>query len=248
MLAILQARMNSTRLPGKVMASVNNRPVIMWQIDRIRRSRLISDLVVATTKNACDDVLCDFLNRNGINFYRGDEKNVLSRFCRILESKPNEWVVRLTADCPLFMPKLCDKMIKFAIEVGDIDYLSNTLVPTFPDGCDIEIIKATAIFELENLAKTEDELEHVTFGIYARKKHFRCINYSNEIDLSRHRWTLDTEKDLDFVRAVYSNLKGKEKTFDFEDVIDLIHSGAVECNIDDGNLRNSSLKGKKLDL
>lgn len=243
MLAILQARMNSSRLPGKIMELVNGVPVILWQIERIRKARLVSDLIVATTNTEKDDVLCELLAKEGVNYYRGDESNVLERFCSIIQSVDVPWIIRLTGDCPLFMPSICDQIIETAlISQSEFDCISNTILPTFPDGCDVEVVKSKSLLNLSLMKPSHLEQEHVTLGLYQRKSEFTCLNFQNNTDDSRFRWTLDTAKDLDFIRSVYSCFRGEEPYFGYHEVMRQIQEGTIVPIIDDGTLRNQSLK------
>jgi spore coat polysaccharide biosynthesis protein SpsF len=243
MLAILQARMNSSRLPGKVMELVNGTPVILWQIERIVRASLVSDLVIATTDSEKDDILCELLEKNGVAYHRGDESNVLSRFCAIIERYGIPWIVRLTGDCPLFMPSICDQIIEVALNSqNQFDCVSNTIVPTFPDGCDVEVVKSESLLRLSLMETSNLEKEHVTFGMYQRRAQFNCLNFYNEKDQSKFRWTLDTAIDLEFVRRVYDCFKGREVLFSYADVMNEIEKGTIPPLLDDGSLRNQNLR------
>lgn len=235
--------MNSSRLPGKIMERVNGVPIILWQIERIRKAKLLSGLIVATTNTAKDDILCELLEKEGVNYYRGDEGNVLVRFCSIIQSMGVPWIVRLTGDCPLFMPSICDKIIETAlISQNNFDCISNTILPTFPDGCDVEVVKSRSLLDLSLMKPSDLEQEHVTLGLYQRKSEFTCLNFQNNTDDSRFRWTLDTARDLDFIRSVYSCFRGKEATFGYDEVMRKMQEGTIIPIIDDGTLRNQSLK------
>jgi spore coat polysaccharide biosynthesis protein SpsF len=231
MLAILQARMGSSRLPGKVLKEVNGRPVLLWQIDRIKRSSLVSDLIVATTKSPVDDVLCKVLNEEGIRFWRGDEEDVLKRFCEVIRLEKPEWIMRLTGDCPLFMPKLCDEMLQ-SLSYTNLDYFSNTLVRSFPRGCDIEIVRASCLLERDKVSYDKQEREHVTYGLYTRPNLYSCGNFKNKFDQSRHRWTLDTSLDFDFIKLVYSFFISRELEFTYDEVMELLMNGQIPEYLD----------------
>ena len=166
-LAILQARMSSTRLPGKVLLSVNEKPIIYWQIERIKRTRLIDKIVVATSKDQSDDVLTNYIQTIGVDVIRGSLSDVLSRFIEVIEAFPTyDTIVRLTADCPLYMAEIADNIISSFLN-SDLDYASNTLIPNFPDGCDVEVFSRSALLKVFDLASTNVEKEHVTYGIYS---------------------------------------------------------------------------------
>ena len=230
MLAILQARCSSKRLPRKVLSSVNGKPIILWQLERILQSNEISRVIVATSDDASDDELVDLLDDQGFEVSRGNLDNVLERFIRVINEQGIDSFVRLTADCPLFMPAIADKLISKFHEL-QVDYLSNTITPTFPDGCDVEVVKSEKLFQLFGSQPSEAEQEHVTLGLYKRNKFAVCVNIENDQNDSNYRWTLDTHEDLDFVRAVYEHMVGRESTFGYSDVMDLIRVGAVRENM-----------------
>ena len=230
MLAILQARCSSKRLPRKVLSSVNGKPIILWQLERILQSNEISRVIVATSNDASDDELVDLLDDQGFEVSRGNLDNVLERFIRVINEQGIDSFVRLTADCPLFMPAIADKLISKFHEL-QVDYLSNTITPTFPDGCDVEVVKSEKLFQLFGSQPSEAEQEHVTLGLYKRNKFAVCVNIENDQNESNYRWTLDTHEDLDFVRAVYEHMVGRESTFGYSDVMDLIRVGAVRENL-----------------
>jgi len=216
-LVVLQARMSSSRLPGKVMMEVNGMPMIYWQVQRILKAKKVNSLVVATSTDSTDDPLANFLEKNSIDVYRGSLDNVLSRFIEVAERYPHDALIRLTGDCPLVMAELIDKMVDRFHEQG-VDYLSNTLKPTFPDGLDIEIIKNTVLKKLSTFKLEPKELEHVTYGIYSRPETFKLSNYLNESDSSLDRWTVDYQEDLDLVRFVFKQFSGRETEFTFQEV------------------------------
>jgi len=220
-LAILQARMSSTRLPGKVLLPINGKPMIYRQIERIRQAKSIDKLIVATSTEVSDDALVTFLTEMGVKVFRGSLQDVLSRFLDIaVEIKPTT-VIRLTGDCPLVMPALLDEMVE-KFRISNVDYLSNTLEPSFPDGLDIEIMKASTLMELARHDLTNFEREHVTVGIYNRREIFSCENFPNFRDLSNKRWTIDHPEDLIFVRQVFNAFIGNEATFTFKEVLQFL--------------------------
>ena len=216
-LVILQARMSSNRLPGKVMKEINGMPMIYWQIQRILRSKAVDDLIVATSTDVTDDVLAGYLQGISVKVFRGNLNDVLSRYLEASLPYPHGGLIRLTGDCPLVMPDLIDQMVKEFYSL-DADYLSNTLKPTYPDGLDIEIIKKGVLNRLVAFSLNQREKEHVTFGIYTRPEIFKCINYENLRDCSSQRWTVDYQEDFDFVQKIFSRFRGQESEFTYEDV------------------------------
>jgi spore coat polysaccharide biosynthesis protein SpsF (cytidylyltransferase family) len=239
--AVIQARTGSTRLPKKVLKEINNEAIIRWQIRRIQKVKKLDYIVLATTNNQEDNELASLAEESGIQVFRGDSLDVLSRFQMVINEINPENIVRITGDCPLFMPTMCDTMISDFYESG-YDYLSNTIVPTWPDGCDIEIFKTETLLRLQSFDLTQEEREHVTLGIYKRQDVFKCKNYANDKDESEHRWTLDTLEDLHFLKSVYSFFKGKELDFTYNDVMKLFEEKLLAPRIDSGGMRNSSLR------
>ena len=241
-LAILQARMSSSRLPGKVMIEVNGKPMIFRQIERIRQASFIDEVIVATSTHVSDDLLADFLVDNGVRVFRGSLNDVLSRFLEIQKRLKPSAVVRLTGDCPLVMPELIDEMVN-CFNHSKVDYLSNTLEPTYPDGLDVEIISPYAMERLAELELSEPEREHVTLGIYTRPSMFTLQNFRGESDLSQKRWTVDYLEDLKFVREIFSVFEGNESTFTLRDVLLLLSKNPELRSEISADRRNEKLGG-----
>ena len=218
-LAVLQARMSSNRLPGKVLMEVNGKPMIYWQIQRILQSKEISKLVIATSDCPTDDALVKYLESINCDFVRGSLDDVLARFIKVENTYNPDSTIRLTGDCPLVMPELIDSMLKKFYEVN-VQYLSNIIELTYPDGLDIEIIKAGTLSKLSAMHLLSNEREHVTLGIINRMDEFSSFNFANLSDLGSYRWTVDTEDDLVFVRGVFKAFTSRETEFNLEDLMD----------------------------
>ena len=217
-LVVLQARMSSTRLPGKVMSQINGHPMIYWEISRISKAKLVNKTVVAISDQSSDDILANYLESIHQEYIRGSLDNVLGRYVKVEENYNPSAIIRLTADCPLVMPELIDQFLEI-FHKSDFDYLSNTLELSYPDGLDIEIIKPGIFRKLLEFNLSEEEKEHVTLGIYSRKDKFRTHNVSSKTNISDFRWTVDTLDDLVFVKSVYAHFESKEMNFTFEDVL-----------------------------
>ena len=201
-LAIIQARMGSTRLPGKVLKPFGDTTVIRYMLERVEQSKLIDFTIVATSINQENDVLVDHLA--DYETYRGDEDNVLSRFCELAEwCRPN-LVVRLTADCPFIDPQLIDEVIQQTIE-AKADYGSNVNPATYPDGIDVEVFTFEALETAAQQATTQYDLEHVTPYIWQHAQN--PVNKQNDVNYRHIRWTLDTQED-------YENLTNMVELFD----------------------------------
>lgn len=244
-LVILQARMSSTRLPGKVMTIINGEPLIFWEIQRIYQAKNVNHLIVATSTDSSDDYLASFLETRGIQVHRGPLNDVHARFVEVLtENSTYDSIVRLTADCPLVMPDLIDDMLD-EFEAQEIDYYSNCRPPTFPDGLDVEIFSRNAFMRLSELELSDSEREHVTLAFGNKDSNFRIKNRVNAIDFSWMRWTVDYEPDLFFVQNVYAKFQSKEIHFNFQDVLGLIAQDPDNFPMLPGEFRNFSLRAKE---
>ncbi len=241
-IAILQARMTSTRLPGKVMAPVTGAPMIQRQIERIRRADSLDELIVATSVDPTDDQLAAFVESLGVAVVRGPLDDVLARYTQAIAQFRPDVVVRLTADCPLTSPSVIDDVVR-AFSAGDFDYCSNTLEPTFPDGLDTEVVRSHALEWVDAHTDDPHEREHVTLGVYRRPERFRLGNHRNGTDLSALRWTVDTAEDLEFVRAVYGELFDANPSFELADVLDLLRRRPELSRSTIHEPRNAALDG-----
>jgi spore coat polysaccharide biosynthesis protein SpsF len=245
-LVILQARMSSSRLPGKVLRAIKGKPMIEWQIRRIRQSSA-EQIILATSSEREDDPLCKVVGELEIDVFRGSLNDVHSRFESIIENSNPPYFIRLTGDCPLVMPELLDQMINH-FESHNYDYLSNTQPPTYPDGLDIEIISSKAFLEYSKLELSAEDREHVTLGITKRPDLFNCSNYFSKKDLSSMRWTVDYEEDFNFVSDVYGFFQGQEMEFTIDDILDAINSGKIRESLKTHLFRNITLaKGIKIE-
>ena len=213
-LAILQARMSSTRLPGKVLAPVLGEPMIGRQVERLRRCRRIDALVVATSDGPEDDPLAAYCQGLGLPVYRGSLGDVLDRFQRAAQAfGPARTVVRLTADCPLADWTVIDQVVE-THEAGGFDYTNNTAPErTFPHGLDAEAMRAEVLAEAWREALDPYEREHVTPFIYRRPARFRLGSVTSARPAPELRWTVDTPADLEFVRYVYEALYPADPAF-----------------------------------
>jgi len=237
--AIIQARMSSTRLPGKTMAEILGKPMLWHVVNRMRMARLIDKIVVATTTEPTDDAIAAFCNENGIECFRGDVSDVLDRFYKAAVHYNAGVVVRITADCPLIDAQVVDKIVKVYLE-GSYDYVTNTLRYTYPDGLDVEVISFSALETAWKEAHASAEREHVTPYIRNSGK-FRLKNVENDHDLSfrNFRWTVDEPSDLSFVREVYNNLWSEQKHyFGLGEILKLMNSKPHLKDINKGIIRN----------
>ena len=218
-LAILQARMSSTRLPGKVLMDLAGAPMILRQVERVRRAGRIERLVVATSTDPSDDRLAEVVAAAGVDVHRGPLDDVLARFVGALDAFPSDQVVRLTGDCPLADPEAIDDTIGLHLASG-ADYTSNTPdTHAYPKGLDVEVITAAALRRAAAAATTAEEHEHVTWGVWTRPDLYRLEWVRSEAaDDGDVRWTVDRPDDYEFVREVYAALYPANPAFTSADI------------------------------
>jgi spore coat polysaccharide biosynthesis protein SpsF len=219
--AILQARVSSKRLPGKVLKPILGVPMLSRQIERIQRAKLIDKFIVATSNDPTDDSLADLCSKTNIACFRGSLNDVLDRFYRAATLLNPGHVVRLTGDCPLADSQLIDEMILFHLE-GGYDYSSNTVETTYPDGLDVEIFRFSCLELAWKEATLPSQREHVTPFINKQPDRFKIGSLKNSIDLSHLRWTVDEPLDFKFVTRIYEALYSQNASFTTADILALL--------------------------
>lgn len=220
--AVVQARMTSTRLPGKILLPIAGRPMLWYQLQRMRAAATLDRIVIATTTNATDDPVVAFCREQGCDVVRGSEQDVLSRYADAARAFDAEVVVRLTSDCPLLPPALIDEAVGRFRAAQPCDYLSNMLQPSYPYGLAVEVMHAWALLQAAQEAVDPAEREHVTPFLYWRPERFRLASMTMQPDLSRHRWTVDTPEDFDLVSRILSDLYDRQPDFGVPDVLALL--------------------------
>jgi len=240
-LAILQARMSSSRLPGKVMADLLGEPMLARQVERLRRCRTIDRLLLATSIDAADDALAGLAARIGIDCFRGSLDDVLDRFHAAASGRGADQIVRLTGDCPLADPELIDRLVELHV-AGGYDHSCNTLNPRWPDGLDAEVMRAEVLEAAWREAVLPSDREHVTRFIYTRPERFRLGSLVGDTDLSDQRWTVDTPEDLAMVRAVYAALYPANPAFGTEDTLAFLAAHPEIAALNRAHRRNEALE------
>lgn len=221
-LAILQARLSSTRLPGKVLKPILGKPMLIHQIERLSKSSRIDELVVATSTEASDDALEECVKQTGYKVTRGDLSDVLLRFCVAIKEFPEvKTIVRLTGDCPLTDWNVVDAAIAL-FESQEFDYVSNAAPATWPDGLDVEVMTKAALLDANKFAELASEREHVTPYIRNNRRKYKIGTLLNTEDLSSFRWTVDEPEDFKFVTTVYEKLYPSNPTFVTNDIMKLL--------------------------
>lgn len=217
-LAILQARMSSSRLPGKVLKPVLGAPMLARQIERLRRSACVDQMILATSNEASDDPIERLCRKLELDCFRGNLNDVLDRFYRAARSHNPDHVVRLTGDCPLTDPELIDEVIRFHL-AGGYDYTSNCFEPTFPHGLDVEVFRFSCLEEAWREASLPYQREHVTPFFYQQTGRFRVGSFKGDVDLSWLRWTVDESADFELVTEIYSALYPGTPDFTTRDIL-----------------------------
>lgn len=238
---IVQARMTSTRLPGKVLKPVLGKTLLEYLVERLRRVNLANGIVIATTTNDTDLPIVDLCRRLDIAVTRGSEHDVLARYYEAAKLHHADVIVRVTSDCPLIDPAVIDQVIgHFSQHAGAVDYVSNMLQLSYPYGMAVEVFSFKVLEEAYIEAKAEPEREHVTPFIYGHPERYRLANVALDENLSFHRWTVDTKEDFALIEKIIRVLYPIKPDFDIDDILDLLNKHP------DWPLINAHVSQKKL--
>lgn len=238
---IVQARMTSTRLPGKVIMPVLGKPLLEYLIERLQQVRRATDIIIATTINDTDQPIVDLVKSLGVKIFRGSEEDVLSRYFGAAKENGLDVVVRITSDCPLIDPNIVDDVIDVYVKNADsCDYVSNCLARTFPRGMDTEVFPFSLLERAYWEATEQSYREHVTPYIYENNQEFRLLNVAYQHDESRHRWTVDTPEDFRLIKNILETIYPTNHMFKMKDVLDLMNTHQDWFEI------NSQIEQKKL--
>ena len=232
--------MSSTRLPGKVLRTVLGRPLLSYQLERLREIRAGLQIVVATTTSSIDDSIVRLCEELGVPVHRGPEADVLERYSQAAERFGADPIVRITADCPLIDPDVSRRVLG-RYEAGDCDYASNTVTRTYPRGLDTEVFSRAALLLARKRAHLPHQREHVTPFLYETDGTFRVCGIAEEIDLSGLRWTVDTEEDFVLVSTIIERLYPSNPTFRTVDILQLLKRDRALTRL------NASVKQKSFD-
>lgn len=215
-ICIIQARTGSTRLAGKVLKKICGKTVLEHDIDRIKKVKNINNIVIATTTLEQDDIIVEETKRLGIDYFRGSEEDVLSRYYYAAKENNADVVVRVTSDCPLIDSEVTEEVIQYFLDnINKYDYVSNTIDRTYPRGLDTEVFSFESLEKAFQEAKSLRDREHVTPYIWDNPNIFRLAQFKNNIDNSNLRWTLDTIEDFELIKCIYELLFPINNTNDF---------------------------------
>jgi len=235
--AIIQARCNSTRLNDKVLADIDGKPLIERVVSRIKQVGIIDKVVVATSVSISDDRLEEWCENSRIDFFRGSESNVLERYYQCAKAFNANIVVRITADDPFKDPEVINHAINLLIE-KNYDYVSNTIKPSYPEGIDVEVFRFESLEIAFRNATLSSEKEHVTPYIWKNSIKFSLFNFEYKENLSYLRWTIDYVEDLEFVRAIYIKMRNKKEYFLMKDILSLLEIYPEIAEIQRSVIRN----------
>jgi spore coat polysaccharide biosynthesis protein SpsF len=221
---IVQARVGSTRLPGKVLKKICGKTVLEHDIDRLKRAKNIDEIVIATTTEERDIEIVNEAKRLGVKYYRGSESDVLSRYYFAAKENNADIVVRVTSDCPLLDSEVTEEIIKFYLEnYPKYDYVSNTLDRTYPRGLDTEVFSFKVLEEAFLNAKENFQREHVTPYMWDNNTKYKVYQYKDIADSSNLRLTLDTQEDFKLITEIYIDLYNNNQYFGLKEILNLFN-------------------------
>jgi len=233
---IIEARTGSSRLRNKVVAEIEGKPMIFYVIDRVKQIKSVEQIILATTQEKNDKILIEIAKQNSIGIFTGDSMDVLNRDYQCALQNNADPIIRITGDCPLIDPDIIGEMLEFYLK-NNYDYISNRINPKYPDGLDVEIYSFKTLQMVEQNAKWSSERVLVTTYITKNPKIFKIFSYENQEDLSGHRWTVDEQNDLEFVRKIYSIMKPKTN-FSMNEIIEILVKNPELLKINSGIMRN----------
>lgn len=237
-LIIIQARMNSERLPGKVLKEVLGKPLLSYMLERVQAVPN-TDTLVATTIQPEDDAIVSLCLREGVKVFRGSQNDVLERYYQAAKENNAKVIVRVTGDCPCIDPKIIEQVIQY-YQKNSYDYVSNTLQWTFPRGMDVEVFSYKILEKAYHEAKKLPEREHVTLYIYTHPEIFTLGNYARTKDASQYRLTVDTPEDFELIKRIIENLYPNNPKYSLDDIITLLEQKPEWVQI------NSKIKQKQV--
>ena len=245
--AFIQARMSSTRFPGKVLKPILGKPMLELEIERVRSSETIDRVVVVTSTSPEDKQIVDLCKKLNIDVFCGSLENVLDRFYQAAVRFKPDHIVRLTGDCPLIDPKVVDSMVQLYLGKG-CDYGTNCMPPTYPDGLDAEVFTFKALEEAHHEAVLPSHLEHISLFFEEQPERFKIANLACSSDLSGFRWTVDEPKDFEFVKIIFESLYPANPLFGMENVLNLLKKNSELASLNKHFIRNEGVvKSKEKD-
>lgn len=245
---IIEARMSSTRLPGKVLMKVNKKPILKHMVDRLKHCKLIKDIIIATTLKPQDDIIEKFCKKNKLKFFRGSESDVLGRVLFAAKKFRVDVIVEITGDCPLIDPNIVDQTIStYLLNKKKVDYMTNALRYSYPNGMDVQIFKRKLLNKVSKLTNSKHDREHVTTYIYSNPKKFKIFEISAPPNLY---WpglglTLDTKQDFELIKTIIKNLSKIKPFFTCLDIINFLKKNSRFVKLNKNIIRKENLESVK---
>lgn len=223
--AIIQGRMGSSRLPGKVLKPILEKPMLIRMVERVSCAHLLNEIIIATTDSDMDEEIVDVCKKNGLSYFCGSEDDVLDRYYQTARTFGTDVIVRLTADLPLIDPAVIDYVVNEFL-TGEYDYVANTepLPSTYPDGMDVMVFSFKALKQAWHEAVKPSDREHVTFYFWNHPEKFRIHRVKHDPDWSEYRLTVDYPEDFELVKAVFENLYPNNPFFTLKDIVGFLES------------------------
>ena len=224
-IGVIQARMGSSRVPGKAMLDLAGRPLLWHILDRMRRVRGVNQIILATTKDPANEILRQFANEEGIGFFaHPDENDLVGRIAGAIKDEPGTFVLKTGGDCPLVDPDVLQIMVNTALRENEADFVSNRVKWSYPLGLSADVLSRSAIeWAKNNLKKAEDK---ELFALYIRDhpEKFNVVPVVSPVNLSHHRWTVDEPEDVEFIKRIFSALYRDGQVFGMSDVLDYLEN------------------------
>lgn len=225
--ASIQARTGSSRLPSKVLKKICNKPMLLLMLERLSQCELLDEIIIATTDNKKDDPIAELSTKYGYKVFRGSEFDCLDRHYQATKQSNAKLICKITPDCPLIDPTIVDSVIRYFLETkNNFDYVSNVHPATYPDGLDVEIFSNTSLEKAWKEAKTNDEREHTTTYMWKNPTLFRIgsvVMPGNQNLFSTERWTVDYPEDFEFIKIIYENLYNDGRIFLMDEILDFLN-------------------------
>lgn len=242
-IALIQARMGSSRLPEKTLANIAGKPMLWHLIKRVEKAKSIDKIVIATTVEPQDDAIEAFAKEHNIAYYRGSEMDIMSRLTEATEANHGSVAVRITGDCPLVDPRIIDKLVTaYTQEKEQVDIVTNIFPPSSPDGLSVEVVPLSILKRA--LQETQDPMwrEWATVYFYEHPQNYRIKNILSEPNLSHHRWTVDYQEDLKLITAIFEALGPNGEDFTTEQILDFLEKNPEIYMLNRKYKRNQAFK------
>jgi spore coat polysaccharide biosynthesis protein SpsF (cytidylyltransferase family) len=239
--ALIQCRMGSTRLPEKVMMDLCGKPVIGKIFDRLKACRTVDEIVICTADTPQNQVIVDYANANHLPVHAGSENDLVDRIYQMAKRFHADVVIRVTADCPLVDPALVDRLVDASIADPTLEYITNILPPTFPDGLDLDVVSMKAIQKVWDRSRGDAfKSEWFNHDLRNNPDIYKTLKITNDVDLSQMRWTVDYPEDMELIRVIFTRLSPNGEPFGMNDILKLLEEHPVLGEINAKYVRDAA--------